>query len=51
MSKTDNEKKDRIVEVKVNVTNIVKYVCIAGVFIVAIIFGAGCLAKYFEEDN
>lgn len=33
------------VEVKVDVTKIVKYVCIAGVCIVAIIFGVNCMKK------
>lgn len=31
-----------MVQVEVNVTQIVKYVCIAGVLIVAVIFGVGC---------
>lgn len=33
------------VEVKVDVTKIVKYVCMAGVCIVAIIFGVNCIKK------
>lgn len=31
-----------MVQIDVNVTKIVKYVCITGVLVVAIIFGVGC---------
>ena len=37
------------VEVKVDVTKIVKYVCIAGAVIVAVIFGSKCAKAYFES--
>ena len=37
------------VEVKVDVTKIVKYVCIAGVCIVAIIFGVNCMKKLLVD--
>ncbi|MDF2539037.1 MAG: putative rane protein [Herbinix sp.] len=37
------------VTVKVDVTKIVKYVCIAGIFIVGIIFGTKCCHKMLEE--
>lgn len=42
------------VEVKVDVTKIVKYVCIAGTAIVAIIFGSRCAKACLgqsEEDQ
>ena len=37
------------VNVTVNVTQIVKYVCIAGIIIVGIIFGTKCYRKMIEE--
>jgi len=37
------------VTVKVDVTKIVKYICIAGVFIVGIIFCTKCCHKMMEE--
>lgn len=37
------------VTVKVDVTKIVKYVCITGIFIVGIIFGTKCYQKMLEE--
>lgn len=36
------------VEVKVDVTKIVKYVCIAGAVIVAVIFGSKCVDEYLK---
>lgn len=40
-----------MVQVEVNVTKIVKYVCIAGVMIVAIIFGVGCYRDMIGENS
>lgn len=37
------------VTVTVDVTKIVKYVCIAGIFIVGIIFGTKCCHKMMQE--
>lgn len=37
------------VEVKVDVTKIVKYVCIAGTVIVSVIFGSRCAKAYLEN--
>lgn len=37
------------VKVTVDVTKIVKYVCIAGIFIVGIIFGTKCCHKMMQE--
>ncbi len=37
------------VKVDVNVTKIVKYVCIAGICIVAIIFGAKCIKRLLDR--
>ncbi|HKL99240.1 MAG TPA: hypothetical protein VJZ06_04985 [Mobilitalea sp.] len=37
------------VNVTVNVTKIVKYLCLAGVFIVGIIFGTKCYNKMMDE--
>jgi len=37
------------VNVHVDVTKIVKYVCIAGVFVVGIIFGTKCCHKMMED--
>jgi hypothetical protein len=53
MSKVDNNASldaGTSVTVTVDVTKIVKYVCCAGVFIVAIIFGTKCCHKMLEED-
>ncbi len=41
----------KMVKVKVDVTKIVKYVCVTGVSIVAIIFGAKCLRAYLEDEE
>lgn len=38
------------VKVTVDVTRIVKYVCIAGVVIVGIIFGTKCYQNLLKED-
>ncbi|WMJ89479.1 hypothetical protein [Anaerocolumna sp. MB42-C2] len=38
------------VSVKVDVTKIVKYVCIAGVLIVAIIFTTKCISKILNNN-
>ncbi|WP_313134459.1 hypothetical protein [Anaerocolumna sp.] len=35
----------------IDVTKIVKYVCIAGVMIVAIIFGTRCYLKMINKDK
>lgn len=37
------------VTVTVDVTRIVKYVCVAGIFIVGIIFGTKCYHRMMEE--
>lgn len=39
-----------MVKVKVDVTKIVKYVCVTGISIVAIIFGAKCLRAYLQDE-
>ena len=39
------------VEVNINVTNIVKYVCLAGVAIVGIIFGTRGYIEYRKNEN
>jgi hypothetical protein len=41
--------KDSVVRVEVDVTKIVKYVCLTGVFIVGIIFGSEALSKAIER--
>ncbi|QHQ61287.1 hypothetical protein Ana3638_11300 [Anaerocolumna sedimenticola] len=38
------------VSVKIDVTKIVKYVCIAGVVIVAIIFTTKCISKILNNN-
>lgn len=38
------------VDVSVNVTKIVKYVCFAGIVIVGIIFGTRCYQKMIEHE-
>lgn len=42
---------ERSVEVKVDVTKIVKYVCITGAVIVSVIFGCKCAKIYFETNQ
>jgi hypothetical protein len=37
------------VTVKVDVTRIVKYLCVSGIFIVGIIFGTKCYQKMLQE--
>ena len=37
--------------VNVDVTKIVKYVCVAGVLIVAVIFVTNCINKLFISNN
>jgi len=39
-----------IVTVKVDVTKIVKYVCVASVFIIGIIFGTRCYNKILDKN-
>ena len=39
------------VTVKVDVAKIVKYVCIAGVLIVAIIFGTNCFSNILKNSH
>lgn len=39
------------VDVNVDVTQIIKYLCITGVLIVGIIFGIGCLRKVIETKS
>ena len=39
-----------LVNVSVDVTRIVKYVCLAGIVIVGIIFGSKCYQKLIEND-
>lgn len=54
MSKKDRCEVEEVgnssVKVLVDVTKIVKYVCIAGVVIVAIIFGTKCSQNILKED-
>ncbi len=40
-----------MVDVKVDVTKIVKYVCITGAAIVAIIFGTRCLNEIYKKEK
>jgi hypothetical protein len=47
MYSIENEIKD-VAGINVNVTKIVKYVCVASVFIIAIIFGTRCIGKILE---
>ncbi len=42
---------DRTVTVNVDVTKIVKYTCITGVFIVGIIFGTRCYNKMLKYNK
>lgn len=52
MSKTDcctTDKNATSVTVNVDVTKIVKYVCMTGVMIVGIIFGTKCIQKMITE--
>jgi hypothetical protein len=51
MFKKDNvpDKVESSVTVRVDVTKIVKYVCIAGVMVVGIIFGTKCYQKILEN--
>ena len=37
------------VDVKINVTEIVKYVCITGIAIVGIIFGSKCVRSFAKK--
>ena len=46
-----NANKDAAVCVTVNVTNIVKYVCFAGIAIVGIIFGTKCYTDCNRENR
>ncbi len=39
------------VNISVDVTKIVKYVCLAGIIIVGIIFGTRCYQKMIENDT
>ncbi len=39
-----------MVEVKVDVTKIVKYVCVTGTTIVAIIFGCKCIRDIYKKN-
>ncbi|MBQ3600961.1 MAG: hypothetical protein II992_07160 [Lachnospiraceae bacterium] len=39
------------VEVKVDVTKIVKYACIAATVIIGIIFGGKCISAYIEKNS
>ncbi|CUH92140.1 hypothetical protein [Herbinix luporum] len=54
MSKKDccetTEQGGSSVKVSVDVTKIVKYVCIAGVLIVGIIFGSKCFSNLLEDE-
>lgn len=52
MSQCDEEKRgDSMVKVEVNVTKIVKYVCITGVLVVCCIFGEKCVRDFFSSRN
>lgn len=47
MNDCDSEKKEgSMVKIEVNVTKIVKYVCITGVLIVGCIFGEKCFREF-----
>ncbi len=46
-----NAKNEASVCVTVNVTNIVKYICFAGIAIVGIIFGTKCYAECTRENR
>lgn len=45
-----NEPGTSSVNVSVDVTKIVKYICCAGIVIVGIIFGTRCYQKMIEND-
>lgn len=38
------------VDIKINVTEIVKYVCITGIAIVGIIFGSKCVRSFVKKN-
>lgn len=44
------EERKSSITVNVDVTQIVKYVCISGIVIVGIIFGTNCCQKILESD-
>lgn len=44
------KEKGSSVTVNVDVTKIVKYVCVTGVFIVGIIFGTRCYNRLLEQN-
>lgn len=48
---TSKSKGNSCVNVTVNVTNIVKYIAIAGVAIVGIIFGTKCFNEYSKNKE
>lgn len=48
---TTKSKGNTCVSVSVNVTNIVKYVALAGVAIVGIIFGTKCFQEYSKNKE
>lgn len=45
-----NHEDNTSLEVKVDVTKIVKYVCIAGILIIGIIFGTKCMTNLSKQD-
>jgi predicted type IV restriction endonuclease len=45
------EKGNSVVRVEVDVTKIVKYVCLTGVFIVGIIFGCNAWSKVMKDGR
>jgi hypothetical protein len=45
------EKGNSVVRVEVDVTKIVKYVCLTGVFIVGIIFGCNAWSKVVKDGR
>jgi len=51
MCKNDNSLVENTGTLNIDVTKIVKYVCIAGVLIVGIVFGTMCYMKLLRQKN
>ena len=46
-----NRERESKVDIKIDVTAIVKYVCMTGIAIVAIIFGSKCVRSYYKKED
>lgn len=51
MTVQKQEEQEAMVKVEVNVTKIVKYVCMTGVLIVGCIFGEKCFRDYVQSGR